>query len=80
MVPFDYENPWHRYVNLYCCIACDVCETEIPLGVLEGDDLALTYELQCVRLSDIAENRGWKALPDGWSFQCPECVSHPTST
>jgi hypothetical protein len=27
----------------------------------------------CVSLSELAQSRGWRALPDGWSFLCPLC-------
>jgi len=77
MIAFDYDNPWHRYVNLYFCIACESCETEIPLGDLVGDDRECEFEVQCVLLSEMAISRGWKPLPDGWSFHCPTCAAQP---
>ncbi len=75
MLAFDYDNPWHRHVNLYFCIACESCEDEIPLGAIEGADRDRKFEDQCVLISDMAQKRGWKELPDGWSFLCPSCVS-----
>ncbi len=70
---FDYENPWHRHANLYYCIFCELCEGEVSFGEVPVARQSLKYEGLCVALSELAQGRGWRALPDGWSFLCPKC-------
>ena len=77
MLAFDYENPWHRHVNLFFCIACDSCAAEIALGELQGADREREFEEECVCLSELAMSLGWTELSDGWSFLCPSCSKVP---
>jgi hypothetical protein len=70
---FDYDNPWHRHANLYFCIVCERCLAEIRFGDLPVAQQSEVYEELCVSLSELAQSRGWRALPDGWSFLCPLC-------
>lgn len=70
---FDDANPWHRHANLYFCIVCERCLAEVRFVDLPVSQKSLEYEELCVALSEMAQGRGWRAMPDGCSFQCPLC-------
>jgi hypothetical protein len=69
-----YKDSWHRYIDLYFCIACDHCQAELPLAALSSEEQELDFDNQCFRLSELAQQQGWIELADGWSFICPACA------
>ena len=70
---FNYENPWHRHTNLYFCIVCERCLAGVRFVDLPVSRRSFEDEELCVALSELALGRGWRAMPDGWSFLCPLC-------
>ena len=67
---FDETNPWHINADFLFGFQCDHCDNEIGLDDVEAKD----FTEQCVQMSNLAKEKGWKYLEE-FKFICGGCVN-----
>jgi hypothetical protein len=77
---FDYNNPWHREIDLYCGLTCRQCGVTVWIGEYVEGGVISSFEGECVAFVEYARGLGWRLADNESTFLCPECAKPEKST